>query len=521
MINRRLLSFCLSGLSVCAFLSPADGHDWTQWGGTDARNMVSDEKGLPDSFVPGDRQSGTIDLSTTKNVKWAARLGNYAYGNPTIADGRVFIGTDSATLSAERRNREGGGGMVKCFDEATGKLLWQLVTPRRTNFPDSNTYFQHQDLGTCSSPAVDGDRIYVVSSADEVLCLDVHGQPKTATSPADGAAADAKVLWRYDLINELKVSPHDSASCSVLLHGDVVYVGTSNGVDHTHERIVSPDAPALVALDKRTGRLLAIENEKICSRLFHCQWSSPSLGKVGDKTLIFLGGSDGVCYAFEALESVPDKPVFLKKVWSYDCNPPAYKFRDGKPIHYTDGDRRRRLSPNKDDGLYVGPSEIIATPVFKDNRVYVAIGQDPMHGRGRGMLHCIDATKTGDITETGRIWSYDGLDRTIASATITDGLVYIPDIGGRVHCLDADTGKRQWVFETGAQIWGSVLAADGNLYFGTKQDFFVLAPGKEPKVLFRTPLGSAVYTTPVAANGVLYVASQQFLWAVQARTEKD
>ena len=336
-----------------------------------------------------------------------------------------------------------------------------------------------------------------------------------------GQPADAKVIWRYDLIDELKVSPHDTASCSVLIHGDVLYVGTSNGVDKSHEKIVSPDAPALVALDKRTGRLLATENEKICTRLFHCQWSSPSLGRVGDKTLVFLGGADGVCYAFETLESIPEKPVHLKKVWSYDCNPPAYKVRDGKPIHYTDGDRRKRLSPNKDDGLYVGPSEIIATPVFYNNRVYVAIGQDPMHGRGRGMLHCIDATKTGDITETGRIWSYDGMDRTIASATIADGLVYIPDIAGRVHCLDADSGKRYWVYETGGQAWGSILAADGKLYFGTKSEFLVMAAGKEAKVLSRTQLGSAMYTTPVAANGVLYVASQQYLWAVQERREKD
>ena len=329
------------------------------------------------------------------------------------------------------------------------------------------------------------------------------------------------MIWRYDLINELKVSPHDSASCSAVIHGDVLYVGTSNGVDKSHEKVVSPDAPALVALDKRTGRLLAVENEKISSRLFHCQWSSPSLGKVGDKTLLFFGGADGVCYAFETLDSIPEKPVFLKKVWSYDCNPPAYKLRDGKPIHYTDGDKRRSRSPNKDDGLYVGPSEIIATPVFYKNRIYVAIGQDPMHGRGRGMLHCIDATKTGDITETGRIWSYDGLDRTIAAATISDGLVYIPDIAGRVHCLDADSGKKYWVCETWDQMWGSILAADGKLYFGTKREFIVMAAGKEAKILSRVQLGSPMYSTPVPANGVLYVASQQYLWALQARRDKD
>ena len=522
MVKRHAIFVCCLGMAVMFCRSTALGGDWPQWGGTDCRNMVSDEKSLPDSFTPGQKSArpSAIDLATTKNVKWAVRLGGYAYGNPTVADGRVFVGTDCQTLSPAARNATGGCGMVKCLDEATGKLLWQLVTPKRIDL-EPGVYFNHQDLGTCSSPTVDGDRVYVVTSADEVVCLDVHGQPHSATGrPAgDGSSADPKVIWRYDLINELQVSPHDSASCSVLIHGDVLYVGTSNGVDRTHEKVVSPDAPALVALDKRTGRLLATENEKICTRLFHCQWSSPSLGKVGDKTLLFFGGADGVCYAFETLDSIPEKPVYLKKVWSYDCNPPAYKFRDGKPIHYTDGDKRRRLSPNKDDGLYVGPSEIIATPVFYKNRVYVAIGQDPMHGRGRGMLHCIDATKTGDVTETGRIWSYDGLDRTIASATISDGLVYIPDIAGRVHCLDADTGKRYWVYETGSSAWGSILAADGKLYFGSKSEFFVMAAGKEVKVLSRVSLGAPLYTTPVVANGVLYVASQQYLWAVQGRSE--
>ena len=153
-------------------------------GGSDGRNMVSDEKSLPDSFVPGEKSSAAgIDLATTKNVKWVARLGNYAYGNPTVAGGRVFVGTDAATLSPDRRSKAGGGGLVKCLDEATGKLLWQLVVPKRIDLAPG-TYFNHQDLGTCSSPTVDGDRVYVVTSADEVVCLDVHGQ----TNPTAGAA---------------------------------------------------------------------------------------------------------------------------------------------------------------------------------------------------------------------------------------------------------------------------------------------------------------------------------------------
>ena len=208
MVLRHSIFVCWLGLAVALGGSPAYAGDWLQWGGSDGRNMVSDEKTLPDLFIHGERKSGAaIDLATTKNVKWVTRLGAYAYGNPTVAGGRVFVGTDCQTLSSDSRHSS-SGGLVKCLDEATGKLLWQLVTPERTDLLPG-VYFKHQNLGTCSSPTVEGDRAYLVTSADEVVCLDVHGQ----ANPTPGQPADAKVIWRYDLINELKVSPHDSASC--------------------------------------------------------------------------------------------------------------------------------------------------------------------------------------------------------------------------------------------------------------------------------------------------------------------
>ncbi len=172
---------------------------------------------------------------------------------------------------------------------------------------------------------------------------------------------------------------------------------------------------------------------------------------------------------------------------------------------------------NANDGRYVGPSEIIATPVFHDNRVYVAVGQDPRHGRGRGILHCIDATRTGDITQTGKIWSYEGLDRTLSTVSVADGLVYVADVVGAVHCLDAETGRLYWVHQTGAEVWGSTLVADGKLYLGTKKSFWVLAAGKQLKVLHEIRLGASVWSTPVAADGLLFVASQRYLWAVQSQ----
>jgi outer membrane protein assembly factor BamB len=382
---------------------------------------------------------------------------------------------------------------------------------------------------------VEGNRLYFVTSACEVACLDTGGQAdgndgafqdeaSYMISQGDPAlkldSRDADIIWLYDMIAEAEVRPHDAASCSPLIHGDFLYVTTSNGVDGPHKKVVSPLAPSLIVLDKKTGRLVATDGEKIGTRLYHAQWSSPSLGKVGGRTLIFLGGGDGVCYAFEALSKAAEAPVELKTVWKFDCNPPEYKLRDGKPIPYYDGDKRKKRG-NKNDGLYVGPSQIIATPVFWKNRIYVPTGQDPAHGRGKAILYCIDATKTGDITRTGKIWSYHGLDRTMSTVAVAGGLVYSPDTAGRLHCVDAETGDLCWMFDTRAEIWGSPLVADGKVYLGTKNKFWVLTEGRKLEVLADLRLGAAVYSTPIVANEVMYVASLKYLWAVKARDGKQ
>jgi outer membrane protein assembly factor BamB len=163
----------------------------------------------------------------------------------------------------------------------------------------------------------------------------------------------------------------------------------------------------------------------------------------------------------------------------------------------------------------VGESEIIGTPVFYHNRIYVAIGRDPEHGRGRDALHCIDATQTGDITQTGRVWTYQGLDRTLSTVSIADGLLYLCDVAGRLHCVDAETGQCHWVHESNSAVWGSTLVADGKVYMPTPKGLIVLAAGRERKVLSQVNVGAALYATPVVANGTLYIASRAgWLWAI-------
>lgn len=524
--------------ALCLFLTLPTAHagDWPAWGGSDpGRNMVSLEKNLPESFKPGEKSAKGDGMTpgTTENVRWVAKLGTFICGNPTVAGGRVFVGTDDANLQGDSRLKRTKGGMVWCLDEKTGNMLWRLPVPARPKerLPKDAHYGQ-QNLGVCSAPAVVGDRAYVVTNAAEIICLDVKGQADgndgeyknestyivgSKDSPVPLEKTDGDILWKYDLVSQLGICPHDVAACSVLVDGDIVYCTSANGVNHEHTFCLRPDAPSFIALDAKTGKLLATDTEGLGQTMWHCLWSPPTIGVVNGTKLVFFGGGDGICYAFEALTSVPKQPVHFKKVWSYDCVPPNYRdpLGDGKPYNYYIGDKRKKYTTNTNDGTFLGPSEIIASPVFHDGRVYCTIGQDPMHGRGRGLLHCIDATKTGDITHSGCIWTYDALERTIASVAISDGLLYATDLAGRVHCLDDKTGKPFWVHDTKAEIWATPLVADGKVFISTNKKLVTLATGKQQKMLSEIPLGSAAYATPVVANGTLFVCSQSYVWAVQ------
>ncbi len=533
MIQFRALSVMMSTFLAAA---AAQAGDWPSWGGADrGRNMVSGEKGLAETFKPGEKSTTGEGIlpGTTENVRWSAKLGNLICGNPTVADGRVFIGTDDATLQNDPRLKRSKGGMVWCLDEKTGQTLWKLAVPvRPKDRLPVNAHYGQQNLGVCSAPAVSGNRAYVLTSSCEILCLDVKGQADgndgdfkdegqyiagSGKPPVALEKTDGDIIWKFDLIEQLGICPHDVAANSVLIDGDILYVTSANGVNHEHTFCLRPDAPSFIALDARTGRLLATDTEDLGHTMWHCLWSPPTIGVVNGKKLVFFGGADGVCYAFEALASVPEKPVHFAKVWSYDCNPPNFRdpLGDGKPFNYYLGDKRKKYSTNKNDGTFLGPSEIIGSPTFHEGRVYCTIGQDPMHGRGRGLLHCIDASKTGDITKTGCVWTYGGIERSIASVAIKDGLLYTADLAGKVHCLDEKTGKPVWIHETGNETWSTPLVADEKVYVCTKSKLVTLAEGRTRKVLSEISLGSSAYSTPVAANGTLFVCSQSYIWAVQ------
>jgi outer membrane protein assembly factor BamB len=514
--------------------APAAGaRSWPMFGGDLSRNFVNlVEKNTPTSW--------SVKKGAEKNVKWSAQLGSRSYGGPIVAGGKVFVGTNNEVPRNKRDTDSSTGNpidksVLMCFDEKTGDFLWQYVSDKLPSGRESDWPLQ----GLCSSPVVEGNRLYFVSNRAEVLCLTTEGLAAGNEGVTDEkykdttkGQVDGDVVWRLDMIGELGVFPHNIACCSPLLHGDTLFVVTGNGVDKDHVKIPAPEAPSFIAVDKNTGKVKWSSNLPD-NHIMHGQWSNPVWAEPNGKPMVIFPGGDGWIRAFD--------PKDGDLIWKFDCNP-----KDAVYILGREGTR----------------SDFIATPVVWENKLYIGVGQDPEHKDGVGHLWCIDITKEpknkdkdlspatkpgakpGDPPQTifdpkdpankdsGLVWHFGGFakegsdrpfvfGRTMSTCAVHDGLVYAAEMEGYLHCLDAATGEEYWQHKLGAYTWGSPYWVDGKVYLGDEHgNITIFKHGKTKEVVGQASFGrgNVVRVTPVVCNGVLYVMSEGAspckLWAI-------
>jgi outer membrane protein assembly factor BamB len=444
--------------------------DWPMWGGTPSRNMMSPMTGLPTTW----------DLKTGKNVKWVAELGSQSYGNPTVGGGVVLVGTNNEAL---RDPKQGGDrGVLMAFRETTGEFMWQATFEKLSAGRANDWPFQ----GIASSPLIIDGVAYFTSNRGQIVAADLQGFHDNEN---DGPVKDEKltgkndpdILWMFDMIEEVGAFPHNLANCSPVHDNNLLYCGTGNGQDESHVNVPSPKAPSIIAIDRTTGKLVW-EDNSVGDNVLHGQWSTPAVGDIGGVRQVVHAQGDGWVRGYEAQSG--------KKLWEFDTNP-------------------------KDAVWPKTRNEVISTPVIFDNVVYISNGQDPEHGEGIGHAYAIDGTKRGDITTSGRLWHFDKIRRSISTAAIKDGLIYLADFSGFLHCLDLKTGKPYWTHDMFAAIWGSPMIIGDKVYLGDEDgDVAVMEHGKTFKLVSEQNMGSSVYATAVPANGAMFIMNRNQLYAL-------
>ena len=561
--------------------------DWPQFGGSYFRNNVPEGKGIATEW----------DVDTGENIKWSAMLGSETYGNPIVANGKVYVGTNNGSGYMKRYPSLVDLGCLLCFDEETGEFLWQhssekLPGGRVNDWP-------HQ--GICSAPLIVGDRVWYVTSRGEVVCLDAEGfrdgendGPFKAEKPDKPDVVwdeqhEADVVWKFDMMSKLGVFQHNMCSCSVTFAGDTLFVNTSNGVDEAHLILPQAQAASFVAMNMHTGEVLWTDNSP-GENVLHGQWSSPGYAVLGGQEQVLFGGGDGWLYSFDPKGDNGKS----KLLWKFDCNP--------KDSVYHLGGRATR-------------NHLIAMPVVYEGLVYIAVGEDPEHAEGVGHLWCIDPTKRGDVSPTivvnsadpskpiahkrlkaleadlgdiekenpnsAAVWHYMGnnpqlshddaeklrregkkvpkgeftqtMHRTCGTVAIKNDLLFIADFCGLLHCLDVKTGKAHWTYDMLSASWASPLIVEGRVYISDEDgDISIFGLSADPHVAMKEmkkkdgsvfmkdgkpelfPLngelseigmvevnnsGGAVFTTPIVANNMLFIANRNQLFCIKPGTK--
>ncbi len=464
-LNRIAGSHLISGANERQRVSPASGAGR----GAPASEPVGESEGRSPSVKTAQTGNPPIDWDTTtgRNIAWSVELGNETYGRPVVAGEVVYVGTDNARHMNPAFQEE--SGVLMAFRMTDGAFLWQDVAPRV-----DRGLREFLLPSTTSAAYVEGNRLYYVTAEGQLRCLD--------TQTAD-------IVWELDMPDRLGVFPHEATNSDVLPVGDLLLVSTSNGQNEGHTRVPSPRAPSLIAVNKRTGEVVwrAIGAG---GQVLHGQWSSPVAADVNSRIQVLFGGGDGWLRAYDAASG--------HEVWRFDGNPKDARWLPRPGV--------------------LSRSSIIASPVFADGRVFIAMGLSPGHDNGPSLIYAISPNGQGDVTESRLLWTSREVGRVVGTPIVRDGLLYVADLGGTIHCLDAATGAHLWKHETDEAIWGCLLLAGDRLYVGTVEgSMTVLRAGRRKELLARIEMDAPLYSRPALIGDALVLTTAHRLYFIAAK----
>jgi outer membrane protein assembly factor BamB len=369
-----------------------------------------------------------------------------------------------------------GSGYLDTWSD-TQNVLWKITVPGSGN----------------SSPIIWGDKIFLVTSYDD-------GARKSIVS---FRRSDGKQLWETfapDAPREQTNPKNGHASGTPSTDGSRIYAYLGS------HGLLAVDLNGKQVWHRGLGALAA----------YHGTAGSPLLYKT--RVILYQDhkGSDGSFVA--AFDAASGKPVWRtarheQVGWG---TPIAIHTGERDEVIVSSNRRVYAYDPESGKELWSAGGnmfEVIPTPVVGEGFVFCSSGR-------AGPTLAIRPGGSGDVTTTHVAWRAPKGSPFVPSPLIHDGVLYmINDIVSIATAYDAKTGDVLWQGRLGEAAKESFSASpvlvEGKVYFTNDMgETFVLAAGREFKLLHVNRLNARVLASPALVDGVWYWRTDKELLAI-------
>lgn len=389
-------------------------------------------------------------------------------------------------------------------------------------------------------------------------------------TPIPGLGHSSPVIWGDRIFVTTAVPEKGNAALKVGLYGDIAPVKGE-----------PPQAFKVYSLDRKTGKILwertAISGQPKIMRHPKSSHANPTPATDGKHLVAFFGSEGLYCYDFTGkllwktdfgvLDSgfymvptaqwgfssspvIHDNMVIIQADVQKDSFLAALDINTGKELWRTarkdvptfgapavapytaNGEKGSQVVANgwkqiagydlktgKELWHMKGSGDIpVPTPVYKDGLVIITSA----HGPGRP-IYAIRTDAAGDLNEnkTAIAWTQERAGNYMQTPLLDNGLAYFCFDSGVLTVYQLATGERMYQQRLGAGNSGfssSPVLAGGHLYITNEEGHtYVLAPGREYKLLAENELGETVMATPAISDGVLYVRGGKNLVAISKK----
>jgi outer membrane protein assembly factor BamB len=384
-----------------------------------------------------------VEFGPGQKLRWKMSIGP-GLSSPSVWQQKIFL-TEFDPAKKEFA--------TLCIDRRTGKLLW-----RRAVTPDGIEKVHEIGSPAASTPATDGERVYVYFGSYGLLCYDLDGNLK----------------WERRLPNP--ENPY-GAVASPIIAGDFLVLN--------HQ---GKDA-YLLAVNRRTGQTVW----KTDRSLFQFGWSTPVHWRHdGVEEIVVLGG-----------DFKPNQRLM------------AYNLADGAERWWVGGlPPCGKSTPVIGDGmLFFAAPDIILEPVAEARNPERAA---QIYANNAARVMAVRPGTTGELNPANILWSERRGVPGVPSPLFYNGRLYTFQNGGIVYCRAAKTGALVYSGRLGAlgYYYSSPVAAGNKIYIASADGVVsVLEAGEELNVLANNKLDSGILATPAIIDGNLYVRTEKYLYA--------